>query len=123
MEHLLLDWQSSFGTIFYCFALWLKRSRDECLAPLWRRLELWEEAYDKFNLIPLAGGNTGVQMAGWFNKEINSLEDIKGTRMRIPGLAGKVWTEAGGGSLNAWQRNLYESPNRSYRCCRMDWAI
>ena len=59
-------------------------------------LELWEEAYDKFNLIPLAGGNTGVQMAGWFNKEINSLEDIKGTRMRIPGLAGKVWTEAGG---------------------------
>ena len=59
-------------------------------------LKLWEEAYDKFNLIPLAGGNTGVQMAGWFNKEINSLEDIKGTRMRIPGLAGKVWTEAGG---------------------------
>ncbi len=35
--------------------------------------ELWEEAYAPFNLIPLAGGNTGVQMAGWFNKEINSL--------------------------------------------------
>ena len=38
-------------------------------------------------------------MAGWFNKEINSLEDIKGVRMRIPGLAGKVFTRAGGESL------------------------
>ena len=44
--------------------------------------ELWEELYEPFNLIPLAGGNTGVQMAGWFNKEINSLEDLKGIRMR-----------------------------------------
>ena len=34
--------------------------------------ELWEELYEPFNLIPIAGGNTGVQMAGWFNKEINS---------------------------------------------------
>ena len=74
------------------------------LGSLWRRLKLWEEAYDKFNLIPLAGGNTGVQMAGWFNKEINSLEDIKGTRMRIPVLGWKSldrgrWRS----SLNAWQ--------------------
>ena len=58
--------------------------------------ELWEELYEPFNLIPLAGGNTGVQMAGWFNKEINSLKDLKGIRMRIPGLAGKVFTRAGG---------------------------
>lgn len=58
--------------------------------------ELWEELYEPFNLIPIAGGNTGVQMAGWFNKEINSLEDLKGIRMRIPGLAGKVFTRAGG---------------------------
>ena len=50
-------------------------------------------------LLPLTGGNTGVQMAGWFNKEINSLEDIKGVRMRIPGLAGKVFTRAGGESV------------------------
>jgi TRAP-type mannitol/chloroaromatic compound transport system substrate-binding protein len=58
--------------------------------------ELWEELYEPFNLIPMAGGNTGVQMAGWFNKEINSLEDLKGIRMRIPGMAGKVFTRAGG---------------------------
>tara|TARA_B110000014_G_scaffold260569_1_gene250586 strand:+ start:27233 stop:28327 length:1095 start_codon:yes stop_codon:yes gene_type:complete len=58
-------------------------------------LELWEEAYSPFNIIPLAGGNTGVQMAGWFNKEINSIEDIKGIKMRIPGLAGEVFTRLG----------------------------
>lgn len=58
--------------------------------------ELWEELYEPFNLIPMAGGNTGVQMAGWFNKEINSLNDLKGIRMRIPGMAGEVFTRAGG---------------------------
>ena len=45
--------------------------------------------------MPLAGGNTGVQMAGWFKKEINSLEDLKGLKMRIPGLAGEIFSRAG----------------------------
>ena len=59
-------------------------------------IELWEKAYEPFNLIPMAGGNTGVQMGGWFNKEINSLEDLKGIRIRMPGLAGEVFSRAGG---------------------------
>ena len=59
-------------------------------------LELWQELYAPFNLIPLAGGNTGVQMAGWFNKEINSVEDLEGLKMRIPGLGGEVLKRAGG---------------------------
>ena len=59
-------------------------------------LELWRELYDEFNLIPFAGGNTGVQMAGWFNREINSMEDIKGLKMRIPGLGGEVLSSLGG---------------------------
>lgn len=59
-------------------------------------LELWQEAYAPFNLVPLAAGNSGVQMAGWFNKEINSLEDLKGLKMRIPGLGGEVLKRAGG---------------------------
>ena len=59
-------------------------------------LELWQELYAPFNLIPLAGGNTGVQMAGWFNKEINLVEDLEGLKMRIPGLGGEVLKRAGG---------------------------
>ncbi len=63
-------------------------------------LELWQELYAKFNLVPFPAGNTGVQMAGWFNKEINSLEDIKGMKMRIPGLGGEVFERAGGTAVN-----------------------
>jgi TRAP-type mannitol/chloroaromatic compound transport system substrate-binding protein len=63
-------------------------------------LELWKEAYAPFNLIPAAAGNTTVQMAGWFNKEINSLADLKGLKMRIPGLGGEVLSRAGGTPVN-----------------------
>ena len=63
-------------------------------------MELWRELYAKYNLVPIAGGNTGVQMAGWFNKEIRSLEDLKSTKMRIPGLGGEVFEKAGGTAVN-----------------------
>ena len=59
-------------------------------------LELWQEAYAPFNLRPMTGGNSGMQMAGWFNTEINSLADIQGLKMRIPGLGGEVFQRAGG---------------------------
>ena len=58
--------------------------------------ELWRSLYEKFNLIPFASGNTGVQMGGWFNKEINSVKDLEGLKMRIPGIGGKVLEKAGG---------------------------
>ena len=51
---------------------------------------LWDDIYADFNLKPFAAGNTGVQMGGWFNKEINSLDDFKGLKMRMPGLGGEV---------------------------------
>jgi len=63
-------------------------------------MELWRELYARYNLVPIAAGNTGVQMAGWFNKEIKSLEDIKGMKMRIPGLGGEVFEKAGGTAVN-----------------------
>jgi TRAP-type mannitol/chloroaromatic compound transport system substrate-binding protein len=59
-------------------------------------LKLWEETYAPFNLIPRPGGSTGVQMGGWFNKKINTIDDFKGLKMRIPGLGGKVVAKAGG---------------------------
>ena len=72
-------------------------------------LELWRELYAPFNLVPFAGGSTGVQMAGWFNREINSMDDIKGLKMRIPGLGGDVITRAGGVSVTMPGGELYTS--------------
>ncbi|MCO4787305.1 TRAP transporter substrate-binding protein [Marinomonas atlantica] len=57
--------------------------------------ELWEEVYAPFNIIPMAAGNTGTQMGGWFNKEINSVADLSGLKMRMPGLGGEVLADAG----------------------------
>ncbi|WP_226644011.1 TRAP transporter substrate-binding protein [Microbulbifer variabilis] len=70
-------------------------------------LELWTEIYEPFNLIPLAGGSTGVQMAGWFNKPINSVEDLQGLKMRIPGLGGEVLNRAGGTAVTIPGGELY----------------
>jgi TRAP-type mannitol/chloroaromatic compound transport system substrate-binding protein len=72
-------------------------------------LELWQEAYAPFNLVPLAGGSSGVQMAGWFNKEIQSVDDLKGLNMRIPGLAGEVFAAAGGTAVRIAGGELYTS--------------
>lgn len=58
-------------------------------------IQLWEEVYKPFDLVPMPCGNTGIQMTGWFNKEIKSLNDLKGLKMRIPGLAGKVLAATG----------------------------
>jgi len=63
-------------------------------------LELYRELYEQFNLVPYPAGNTGVQMGGWFKKEINSLADLQGLKMRIPGLGGEVLKRAGGTPVN-----------------------
>ncbi len=59
-------------------------------------MELWRKVYEPFGVIPMAAGNSGVQMGGWFKKEINSLNDLQGLKMRIPGLGGEVLKRAGG---------------------------
>ena len=75
-------------------------------------LELWREVYKPFHVIPFPLGNTGVQMGGLFNKEINSLADIKGLKMRIPGLGGKVFAKAGGNPILLAGSEVYTSLER-----------
>ncbi len=75
-------------------------------------LELYEAQYARFNLVPFPGGNTGVQMAGWFNKEINTIEDFKGLKMRMPGIGGKVLEKAGGTAVLSAGSELYTNLER-----------
>jgi len=63
-------------------------------------LELYREVYEPFGVLPWPAGNSGTQMGGWFNKEIKSVEDLRGLKMRIPGLGGEVLTRLGGTTVN-----------------------
>ena len=72
-------------------------------------LELWEETYAQFGLIPRPAGNTGVQMGGWFNREINSVGDLGGLKMRIPGLGGEVLRRAGGAPVSMPGSEIFTS--------------
>ena len=71
--------------------------------------ELWDELGDQFGLKNLACGNTGVQMGGWFNKEIESADDLKGLKMRIPGLGGDVMAKLGASPVSVPGGQIYEN--------------
>lgn len=75
-------------------------------------LELWRKVYAPFDLLPFVGGNTGMQMGGWFRKEINTLGDIQGLKMRIPGIGGKVFTKAGGSAVLSAGGEIYTNLER-----------
>jgi len=75
-------------------------------------LQLWEELYANYGLVPMLGGNTGVQMGGWFNREINTIADFKGLKMRMPGLGGKVLKRAGGAPVLMAGSELYTGLER-----------
>ena len=74
--------------------------------------KLWEELYRPYDLLPIICGNTGVQMGGWFNREINTIEDLKGLKMRIPGLGGKVLAKSGGTPLLVPGGEIYTNLER-----------
>ena len=75
-------------------------------------LELWRELYARYNLYPLLGGNTDVQMGGWFRKEIKSLSDLKGLKMRIPGLGGEVMAKLGVNAILLAAGEIYTALDR-----------
>ena len=71
--------------------------------------QLWDELGDQFGIKPFACGNTGVQMGGWFNKEIETADDLKGLKMRIPGLGGDVMAKLGASPVSLPGGQIYEN--------------
>lgn len=59
-------------------------------------LKFWQDLYKLFGVVFFVGGNIGVQMVGWFKKEINSFDDFQGLKMCILGLGGEVFKVVGG---------------------------
>jgi TRAP-type mannitol/chloroaromatic compound transport system substrate-binding protein len=57
--------------------------------------ELWNEISEPDGLVVFPAGNSGMQTGGWFRREINTLDDLEGLRMRVPGLGGEVMSRAG----------------------------
>ncbi|HBZ43185.1 MAG TPA: ABC transporter substrate-binding protein [Maritimibacter sp.] len=70
---------------------------------------LWDEVQDEFGLYGLPAGNTGTQAGGWFNKEIESADDLKGLKMRIPGLGGQVLSKLGASTVSLPGGQIYEN--------------
>ncbi len=75
-------------------------------------MDLWRELYARYNLMPFKGGNTGNQMGGWFRKPIKSLKDMKGLKMRIPGLGGEVMARLGVKPVNIPGGEIYTALDR-----------
>ncbi|GMU87512.1 MAG: ABC transporter substrate-binding protein [Ignavibacteriales bacterium] len=75
-------------------------------------LELMKEVYGGFNLIPFLTANTGGQTGGWFNRKIEAPGDLKGLKMRIPGLGGRIITKAGATTVLSPGAELYTNLER-----------
>ncbi len=89
-----------FGLSFAEMQAWIKWGGGQ---------ELWDELAGSFGLKCLAAGNTGVQWGGWFNKEINSADDLEGLKMRIPGLGGDVMAKLGASPVSLPGGQIYEN--------------
>ena len=90
-------WKGKTAAAQYFANLPFGMTAEECNAWLYYGggLELWRELYEPFGLDVLPAGNTGVQMAGWYGREVNSIEDIKGLKIRMPGIGGEILRRAG----------------------------
>ncbi len=75
-------------------------------------MALMQKVYAKHGVYSFPGGNTGAQMGGWFRKKINSVADLKGLKMRIPGFAGEIMSDLGVTVVNIAPGELYTSLER-----------
>ena len=89
-----------FGLTFTEMEAWIKFAGGQ---------QVWDEIGDEFGIKPFACGNTGVQMGGWFNKEIETADDLKGLKMRIPGLGGDVMAKLGASPVSLPGGQIYEN--------------
>ncbi|MDJ0932504.1 TRAP transporter substrate-binding protein [Breoghania sp.] len=90
----------SFGLTYAEMDAWIKFGGGQ---------ELWDELVDGYGLQNFAAGNTGVQMGGWFNKEIETADDLKGLKMRMPGLGGDVLAKLGASPVALLGGQIYEN--------------
>jgi len=72
-------------------------------------MDLMNEFYKNYKVIAFPGGNTGAQMGGWFRKEVNNLDDLKGLKMRIAGFAGAVMAKLGAVPTQIAAGDIYPS--------------
>src|SRR3546814_17407374 len=79
-------------------------------------LKLMREFYKKYNIISFPMGNTGTQMGGWFRKPIETLDDVKGLKIRIPGLAGNVFARLGAVPQQIPGSDIYTSQTERASC-------
>lgn len=70
---------------------------------------LWDKLYAPFNVKPFMAGNTGIQMGGWFKKEINSLSDLQGLKIRSAGLGGVIYDQMGATAVLLPPGEIYSS--------------
>ena len=70
---------------------------------------LWDEVAGEFGLKCLPCGATGTQMGGWFNKDLETADDLKGLKMRIPGLGGDVMAKLGASPVSLPGGQIYEN--------------
>ena len=75
-------------------------------------MELLREFYKDFGVINFPGGNTGTQMGGWFRTPFKTLADLKGLKIRIPGLGGQVWLRMGAVPQNIPGGDIYPALER-----------
>jgi TRAP-type mannitol/chloroaromatic compound transport system substrate-binding protein len=75
-------------------------------------LALMRDFYKSYNVLHFPAGNTGAQMGGWFRKEINSLDDLRGLKLRVAGLGGQVFSRLGAVPQNIAPGDLYAALER-----------
>lgn len=108
-------WKGKDPNTLYFTSMPFSMTTPEQLAWFYRGdgMELMQKVYSRHGVLSFPGGNTGNQMGGWFRKEINSLADLQGLKMRIPGFAGEIMAKLGAKPVNIAPGELFTALERN----------